>query len=119
VETVILVLTSIGGGMAAPVLVRAAIAARDWQGRELAFNGVAWPVFDFKQRPGRPWEACLRNESAYACPFDSEAPRVAAAVTHCWEMSPGTTWRRSRSAGKTGRGTVARSLGAWSIEERG
>jgi len=89
VETVILVLTSIGGGMAAPVLVRAAIAARDWQGRELAFNGVAWPVFDFKQRPGRPWEACLRNESAYACPFDSEAPRVAAAVTPLLGDVPG------------------------------
>ena len=81
VETAILVLTAIGGSTAAPVLIRVAISAQDWQARELAFNGVAGPAFDLEQmRPGRPWEACLRSESSYACPFDSEAPRVAAVV---------------------------------------
>jgi HEAT repeat protein len=81
VETAIFVLTSIGGSTAAPALIRVAVRAQNWQWRELAFNAVAWPAFDFKQmRPGRPWEACLRSESPYACPFDSEGPRVAAAV---------------------------------------
>jgi HEAT repeat protein len=80
-ESAILVLTSIGGSTAAPVLIRLAVRAHDWRLRELAFGGVAWPAFDFEQiRPGRPWEACLRSESRYACPFDSEAPRVAAVV---------------------------------------
>ena len=81
VETAILVLTAIGGSTAAPVLIRVAVSAQEWRGRELAFNGVAGPAFAQDQmRPGRPWEACLRSESAYACPFDSEAPRVAAVV---------------------------------------
>ena len=79
VETAIFVLTSIGGSTAAPVLICVALQAQNWQWRELAFNGIAWPAFDFKQvRPGRPWEACLGSESPYACPFDSEGPRVAA-----------------------------------------
>ena len=81
IETVLRVLISIGGSAPAPVLIRAAIAAHDWQSRELAFNGVVWPAFEFiPMRPGRPWEVCLRTESRYACPFDSEGPRVAAVV---------------------------------------
>jgi PBS lyase HEAT-like repeat len=81
IETVVRVLTSIGGSAPAPVLIRAAVSAQDWHSRELAFNGVACPAFDFiRMRPGRPWEVCLRSESRYACPFDSEGPRVAAVV---------------------------------------
>lgn len=81
VETAILVLTAIGGSTAAPVLIRAAASAHEWRARELAFNGVAGPAFALDQmRPGRPWEACLRSDWSYACPFDSEAPRVAAVV---------------------------------------
>ena len=81
VETAVGVLTSIGGSKAAPLLIRVAISAQDWHCRELALNGVAWPAFDFdRMRPGRPWKACLSGESPYACPFDSEGPRVAAAV---------------------------------------
>lgn len=81
VDTAIRVLRTIGGRAAAPLLIRVAMSAQDSQSRVMAFSGVAWPAFDFEQfRPGGPWEVCLRSEAPYACPFNSETPRVAAVV---------------------------------------
>ena len=81
VETVTLSLITIGSDRSAPVLVRVGLSASESRTREFAFTGLTSPFFDrAPTRPDRPWEACLLAEVAFGCPFDLEAPRVAAAI---------------------------------------
>lgn len=81
VESAVLTLITIGGSVAAPVLIRAGLSAQDSRVRELAFNGVIQPWTGLSQeRSTKLWEVCFTNDAPYACPFNDEAAGVGRAI---------------------------------------
>lgn len=80
-QTVIHILSRIGGERVAPILIDLATSAGDERLRAAAYSGLAWDTGDHEWRwPWRPWEYCLVKDDPRWCPIDAKSQRVAAAV---------------------------------------